>query len=582
MSKNLIVGIFCMCLCTSVLNAEDWARFRGPNGSGKSKSTVPVSWTPSANVAWKAALPGAGVSSPIVIGDRIIVTCYSGYGLERENPGDLQNLVRHVVCFNADNGDKLWQKDVPAAQPEDPFTGIGVTAHGYASHTPVSDGKRVYVYFGKSGAFAFDMDGEQLWHKSLGMESDPWTWGSSSSPIVYEDVVIVTASAESQAIVGLDAASGEEVWRQEASGLDGMWGTPALAKTADGRTDVVLSVPREIWGLDPKTGKLRWYSKSTDAEQAHSSPVVGGNTVYAVTGRGGGSVAVKAGGEGDTTATSRIWSGNETARFGSPIGHKGKLYLVADRVLSVIDAKTGKREKQIRLSGGSSSGGRFGGLDYPSPVIAGDNLYYTNGKGQTFVFELSDEPTQLSVNVVSTDDETFGGTPAISNNKMFLRSNKHLYCVADAGADVPPNASDDLIAKAAPVEDNGVGADGGRGGRGGGARGGGGRGGRGGPGGGGRFDPASFFKRLDTDSDGKLTSKELEGGPMANRFAEIDKNSDKSITLEEFQGSMRSMFGGGGRRQGGRGGRQGFGGQGREDKRPQRPQRPDLADSSSN
>ena len=346
-----------------VVQAEDWSRFRGPNGTGKSASEIPVSWTPHANLAWKAALPGSGVSSPIVVGDLVFVTCYSGYGLDRENPGNINDLQRHLVCLDSATGDKKWQVDVAAEQPEDPYSGIGVTAHGYASHTPVSDGEHVFVYFGKSGARAYDLEGNLVWQKNLGKESDPWKWGSAASPIVHENLLIVTASAESQSIVALDKATGDEVWRQEASGLDGMWGTPVFVEVDDGRTDMVMSVPREMWGLDPASGKLRWYAEATGAEQTHSSPVVGGGMVYAFTGRGGGSVAVKAGGEGDVTGSNVVWSGQDTARFGSPVGHQTNLYLVASGVLSVIDGRTGKKTKQVRLrGGGGGGGGRFGSL----------------------------------------------------------------------------------------------------------------------------------------------------------------------------------------------------------------------------
>ena len=562
--------VICVLFLARLVTAEDWARFRGPNGAGKSRSTLPVSWTPKANVAWKVALPGSGVSSPIVVGDRVLVTCYSGYGLERENPGDINNLKRHLVCLDAANGDKKWQKDFDAVQPEDPYSGIGVTAHGYASHTPVSDGERIYVYFGKGGAFALDLDGNQIWHRRVGTESDPWKWGSAASPIVHGDLLIVTAAAESQAIVGLDKTSGEEIWRQEASGLDGMWGTPMLVKVDASRTDLVMSVPKEMWGLDPSSGALRWYCEATGADQTYSSPVVGGNMVFAFTGRGGGSVAVKVGGQGDVTDSNVVWNGNDTARFGSPVGHQTHLYLVANGVLSAIDGRTGKKTKQVRLQGGGGGGGsRFGSLDYASPVIAGDKLYYVNGKGQTFVFSLGADPQQLSVNLVTTATETFGGTPAVSNDRMYLRSNKHLYCVADTGAEVKPNASANLIARADTGDDQARGERRGAGGGQGGPRGGFG-GGRGG------FDPASIFNRRDANKDEKLTKEEVEGSPMADRFDDIDKDGDQAITMEEFRDGMRNVFRGGrSGRGGGRGGRGGFGRPGGdEDSRPKRPQRP--------
>ncbi|MCH8244113.1 MAG: PQQ-binding-like beta-propeller repeat protein [Planctomycetes bacterium] len=199
----------------------DWTRFRGPNGSGISpdKQSTPVRWSESANLKWKTQLPGPGVSSPIIVGDRVYVTCYSGYGLDRQNPGDLKNLKRHLVCIDRQNGEILWNTKVDAVLPEDPYEGIGVTAHGYASSTPVSDGNHVYVFFGKTGALAFDKAGKKLWQTSVGKESDPRRWGSGASPILYQDLLIVPAACESEALVALDKKTGKEVWRQEATGF---------------------------------------------------------------------------------------------------------------------------------------------------------------------------------------------------------------------------------------------------------------------------------------------------------------------------------------------------------------------------
>lgn len=543
----------------------DWPQFRGSDGNAVSDSTVPVSWSPTQNLAWKSELPGSGVSSPIVVGSRVIVTCYSGYGIDRQNPGEIGKLVRHVVCLDAESGKKLWQADVPAVQPEDPYTGIGVTAHGYASHTPVSDGKNVYVFFGKSGALAFDLNGKQLWQTPLGDESDPWKWGSSSSPILAGDVLVVTASAESQSIVGLDTKTGKQLWKQEASGLDGMWSTPVLVKTESGRQDLVLCVPKEMWGLDPQTGKLVWFSKATDADQSHATPFVNDGIVYAVTGRGGGSVAIRVGGSGEVTDTNTVWNGRETSRFASPVGLGSRLFVVGGDVLTVIDQATGERIKQVRFQGGSGRGGGRGGMgggDYPSPVIAGKYLYYLKGNGEVFVFDVSADVEQLSVNLLTSDQESFGGTPAISESRFFARSNKHLYCVALTSDDVEPNVSQTLIAKLA--ENTGPDGGSGRGGSGGRAA---------GPGEGRGFDPAAFFARLDTNSDGKISKNEMEGNPMADRFDQLDKDKDAAVTLQEFSDGMREFAGGRAGFGGGRSGR-GPGGRDSQDNRPKRPQRP--------
>ena len=428
----LIIGL------NSLVSASDWSRFRGPNGSGISSDTTstPVEWSPDKNVRWKTPLPGAGVSSPIVVGDRLFVTCYSGYGA---NFGKIEDLKRHLVCVDRSSGKILWDKSVDAVLPEDSYSGMGIPSHGYASHTPVSDGKHIYVFFGKSGVLAYDLEGKQRWHQSVGTESDRRRWGSASSPILHEGNVIVVASAESEAIIALNAETGDEVWRQEAAGLANVWGTPLIVKIDDERTDLVLGVPYEIWGFNPDSGKLRWYSEISAGDQYSSSVVAVQDVVYSIEGRGGGSAAVRAGGKGDVTKSHTVWSGSDSSRFGTPVVYQGRLYFFASGVATCNDAKTGKKVFQGRLEGGSSSGGggrsRFGrgggGSDYSSPVIADGKIYYVQGSGSCFVLKAGDKFEQLAVNSVTADRESFGATPALSNGEIFLRSDKHLYCVSE-------------------------------------------------------------------------------------------------------------------------------------------------------
>ena len=223
----------------------DWPRFRGPNGSGiaEDSSEMPIEWGPQKNIVWKLKLPGPGASSPIICGDQVFVTCYSGHGTSRDNVGQIENLKRHLVCVDRKTGKQQWVRTVAATLPEDTYSGMGIPAHGYASHTPVADGERVYVFFGKSGVHCFDLEGNELWKANVGTGSDPKRWGSSSSPIVHEDLVIVTASAESSSLVGLEKRTGKEKWRQTADGLIDVWGTPVIAKVDETRSDLVLGVP---------------------------------------------------------------------------------------------------------------------------------------------------------------------------------------------------------------------------------------------------------------------------------------------------------------------------------------------------
>ncbi len=445
--------VLTLCLvCTGLflgeaISAADWARFRGPNGSGVSldDAAVPAKWDANTNLKWKTALPGPGLSSPIVVGDRVFVTCWSGYGVDRRDPGDQQNLRRHLVCLDRKTGNELWNKTIEPVLPEDEYRGM-FAENGYASHTPVSDGERVYVFFGKSGLYAFDLDGNQLWQKSVGTESDPMGWGSASSPILYEDLVIVTAAAESESLVAFNKITGEQEWKQEAGYLTGTWGTPALVNVDGDRQDLVIAIPGEVWALNPATGKLRWYCQGIDSNSMCASVITHDGIVYVVGGRNGGTLAVRAGGKGDVTRSHTLWTENDSGRISTPLYVNGRIYWVSRKTLNCIDAESGERQYRMRLTGGSTPaatpptenrrGGRRGrgrgrGSDYSSPVVADGKLYYVTRAGECYVLELGDKAKQLAVNRFGPDSGEFSASPAISDGELFVRSSKFLFCVAD-------------------------------------------------------------------------------------------------------------------------------------------------------
>ncbi len=430
----------------------DWPRFRGENGTGiaADAGSLPTKWSPTENLKWKVALPGPGSSSPIVVGDKVFVTCWSGYGTSRQAPGDQSQLRRHLVCLDRETGTILWDKSIEPVLPEDDYRGM-FTQHGYASHTPVSDGERVYAYFGKTGAMAFDMDGNMLWQTKLGTESDPRGWGSASSPILYKNLVIVTASAESEALVALDRETGKEVWRQEAAGFSGTWGTPILVPVDDQRTDLVLGVPFEIWALNPDTGKLQWYCEAMDTDSFCSSVVTDGSVIYAIEGRGGGSIAVRAGGKDDVMKSHVVWTGRHNNRIATPLVVDGRIYFFANGVANCLETATAKEIYKTRLEGtdagaqdppqgtsgrrgpgGPGRGGRGGPMsgDYASPILADGKIYYVARSGMVYVLKPGDQFEQLAVNRMTSDTEDFSATPAADDGSLFFRSDKHLYCVS--------------------------------------------------------------------------------------------------------------------------------------------------------
>src|SRR5262249_3579589 len=160
-------------------------------------------------------LPGAGSSSPILVGNKIFVTAWSGAGA---GGGE---LTRHLVCLDRATGKTLWSKSVTGEKPADRYEGF-LQEHGYASHTPASDGERVFVFFGRAGALALDVEGRELWRANLGSGSNRRNWGSASSPVLHEELVIINASEESGAIQALDRRTGKLVWKAEGASLENL------------------------------------------------------------------------------------------------------------------------------------------------------------------------------------------------------------------------------------------------------------------------------------------------------------------------------------------------------------------------
>lgn len=446
------MGLVIVGLMVGTLSAADWPRFRGPNGTGVSPDAVPNEWGPEKNVKWSIDLPGRGVSSPIVVGDKVFVTCYSGYGVER-GTGRLEDLKRHLLCVDRTDGKVLWEQKIDAVLPEDEYEGAGVPAHGYASHTPASDGERVYVFFGKTGVLAFDLEGNKLWQTSVGTESGQQRWGSAASPLVYEDLVIVNASDESEAVVALDKKTGQERWRKEASMLANTWSTPIVVESKTG-PEVILAVDGETWAFDAPSGKFKWHSKGTTGRSGPNHSVIPGDgVVYSL---GGSAVAVRVGGSGEVPDSDLVWEGQGGGRFASPILHNGRLFAVNGAVLACYDAETGDRIYQARLSrgdggqqaregrgpgnpgsppgrggrGGWGGGGGFGAQDYASPVLAGENLMITMGDGTFYVVKASDSYELVATNKLA-DSSGFGATPALSDGEIFVRSHAKLYCISD-------------------------------------------------------------------------------------------------------------------------------------------------------
>jgi hypothetical protein len=411
-----------------VARADDWPRFRGPNGSGIAlNANVPTDWGDARNLRWKTALPGRGSSSPIVCDERVLVTCYSGCG-DVSAGGSTDKLRRHLICLDRSTGKILWEKTVPADLPEDLYVG-NLTEHGYASHTPATDGQRVYAFFGKSGVLTFDFSGTQLWQVNVGKQSGNRRWGSAASLLVYKNLVIVNAAEESRSIRALDALTGKQIWNIPAEGLELCYSTPLLVEADNGRTDLVLAVAGEVWALNPDTGKLRWFAVTGIEGNLSPSVVAADNTIFIT---GGfprqGTVAVRGGGKDDVTKTNVLWSSQAASYVPSPVVQGGNLYFVSDQGFATcLDARTGNVLRRERLPGLTGAG--RGGPVYASTILAGGRLYAVSRRKGTFVLDATPQMPVVAHNSFSGDDSDFNATPAISGRQIFMRSNRFLYCV---------------------------------------------------------------------------------------------------------------------------------------------------------
>ncbi len=366
-------------LPTSAATGDDWPCFRGPGGMGVSEATgLPLEWDARQNVVWKTALPGPGASSPITFGDHIYLTCYSGYFVPDEPGGSLDQLKRHLIALRRDTGEIVWDRTVTAKLPEED----SIRDHGYAANTPAADADRVYAFFGKTGVFAFDHDGNQLWQADVG--SNTSGWGTAASPLLYKDMVIINASVESESLVALDRETGKEKWR--ASGIREAWNTPIIVTADSGRQELVVARHGDVLAFDPDTGAPLWSCKTDISWYMVPTAVAADGIVYYLGGRSGtAALAVRAGGSGDVTATHRLWTSKTGSNVTSPIYLDGHLYWMSEKlgIAYCAQATTGELVYEQRLD--------RAGQVYASPVLAEGRLYYLTRNGRTFVLAAKPE-----------------------------------------------------------------------------------------------------------------------------------------------------------------------------------------------
>ncbi len=416
----VVVSLTVGSLSIPTAEAEDWLQFRGPGGRAQSDTTaVPTTWDAQTNIAWKTALPGPGASSPTTYGDRIYLTCYTGYGADAKDPGDASNLKRNLLCINREDGQILWNAAQEATNPQKDYQGF-IALHGYASGTPVIDDDGIYVFYGATGAAAYSHDGQQLWLTNCG--DGTHGFGTGSSPALYEDLVIINASVESGSLIALNKKTGQEVWRQP--GMDMSWCTPSLVQTADGDWEIVVNIKGQILAFDPATGEELWWCEGIP-DYICPSVLVQDDVLFAIGGRKNTTIAIRAGGRSDVTATHKLWEQRKGSNVSSPVFHDGHLYWASEGrgIVYCADATTGELVYEERLDPRS-------GKIYASPVLADGKLYYVSREDGTFVLPAEPRCEVLAHNVIEGDDSIFNGSPVISDGQILLRSDKYLYCIA--------------------------------------------------------------------------------------------------------------------------------------------------------
>ena len=434
---------FCFFLLLPELPAGDWPQWRGPSGNAVSdESGLPVRWGAGENIAWKVALAGLGVSSPIVWGDKVFVTSQLGVVpvqqgelpllarddqdlARRENPiggrrpktdGQSSEVSLIVEAFRKSNGARLW-KYAMRATGEFPLLH---EKHNLATPTPVTDGKLVYAWFGNGQVVALDMDGRSVWSRHLGIEygSFKTPWGHGGSPALYKDLLILLCDHDSNSyLLALDKSTGKECWKVDRGKGRISHSTPLVVKGPK-KDELIVNSSERIDAFDPQNGEFLWHAGS-QRQTPIPSPVFHDGIIYLSRGyRNSDFLAIRPGGKGDVSESNVLWRTPSGASYvPSILYYDGLLYMTNEvGIVTCAEASTGKPIWRQRL----------GGIFFASPVAGDGKVYMVSETGETFVLRAGRTAEVLARNEL---DERMLASPAISNGHLFLRSDSTLFCI---------------------------------------------------------------------------------------------------------------------------------------------------------
>lgn len=418
MRSGMLGCLVAVWTCTAA-PAENWPAWRGRDNNGISVEAGPLTWSQTSNIRWKVALPGPGNSTPIIWGDRVFVTQAHDGGKRRS-----------LIAFQRADGKELWRHELPCPVVE--------TTHAQnppCSASPVTDGQAVYAHFASAGVVACDFQGTELWRRDLGPVLH--RWGNGGSPILYKDLLIVPQGpGDPTFLIALNKRNGKTVWKKEETAINspvfGSWSTPLVIRVK-GRDELVMPFASvlpakskspfgegQFKGYDPATGNELWRCDGLGSE-IYAMPIVSPehDLIVGISGHNGPLMALKPGGQGDVTATHRLWqqSTKNPQRVGSGLIHEGRLYFAnAPGTVECLDAKTGRLIWKERL----------GDNLWGSMLLAKDRLYVNGYDGTTYVLAAGPEFKLLARNELKED---LYAAPALSNGELYLRTYQHLYCI---------------------------------------------------------------------------------------------------------------------------------------------------------
>jgi outer membrane protein assembly factor BamB len=421
----------------------NWPQFRGPSASGISPTAAPLEWdvATSKNIRWNVAIPGLGHSSPVVWNDRVFVTTAVAVNEGEDSQklkiglyGDIEPVQENIeyrwllLCLDKATGKTIWEREAHRGLPK-------TKRHPKSTHanpTATTDGKRVIAFFGSEGLYCYDMDGKPLWQKDFGvLESGFFVapdaqWGFASSPVLFEDKVVIQADVLKNSLLALlDANTGEQIWRTERHDVP-TWATPTVHRD-EKRTQIILNGFKEIAGYDLANGKNLW-TINGGGDIPVPTPIVAGDLIFICGAHGPQApiFAIRTSAEGDltlpkakTSSEQIAWSIRQGASYlPTPIALGDYLYVCRDMgQLGCYELKTGKQIYRERLDGNGFTA---------SPVAAGDRLYFTSEDGQVHVVKAGQKFELLKTNNLG---ENCLATPALSGPTIIFRTQQHLIAI---------------------------------------------------------------------------------------------------------------------------------------------------------